>query len=169
MFSNLSERSMRVVRWGLTIGWLILIASLFYDPISAALTTADRLFAASTPAGCFQFQGECRPLTPYPMGARIFWGMVVPLSILTLLIFGHEAWRRICPLSFVSQIPRALGWQRQRVVSETSWLGQHALLLQWGLLFVGLNLRLLLVNSDRLLLEFPRADIALSPDSGVSL
>lgn len=149
MFSNVSEKSIRLIRWGLTIAWLLLIVSLFYDPISASLTAPDRLFAASNPDGCFQFQGECRPFSPYPMGARIFWGMVVPLSILILLIFGHEAWRRICPLSFISQLPRSLGWQRTGTISETSWLGRHALSLQWGLLLIGLILRLLLVNSDR--------------------
>ena len=142
---------MHLVRWGLTIGWLILILSLFYDPISAQLTQPGSLFGPAT-ATCFEFQGECRPLDPYPIGARIFWGMIVPGSIITLLVFGHEAWRRVCPLSFISQIPRALGWQRSRLVRENSWLHRHHLYLQLGLLFVGLNIRLLLVNSDRFLL-----------------
>jgi hypothetical protein len=152
MFSKIPEKDMHLIRWSLAIGWWVLIMSMFYDPISAQLTVPNNLFAASTAEGCFQFQGECRPLSPYPMGARIFWGMVLPLSILTLLILGHEAWRRICPLSFMSQIPRALGWQRKRIVNENSWLARNALSLQFGLLFIGLNLRLLLVNSDRLLL-----------------
>lgn len=151
MFSKLAEKTAHGVRWGMTIGWLLLILSMFYDPVSAALTTSGP-FAAATANGCFQFQGECRSLTSYSMGARIFWGMVLPLVILTLLIFGHEAWRRICPLSFLSQIPRALGWQGRRAVAETSWLGRHALTLQWCLLLIGLTLRLLLVNSDRFLL-----------------
>jgi len=43
----------------------------------------------------------------------VLWGAVVPTSIFILLVFGHEFWRRICPLSFLSQIPRALGWQHQ--------------------------------------------------------
>jgi hypothetical protein len=152
MFSKIPERYMHFTRWGLTIGWLILIASLFYDPVSAILTSPNHIFAAATPNGCFQFQGECRPLSAYPLGARIFWGMVVPLVIITLLVFGHEAWRRICPLSFLSQIPRALGWQRKLVIDENSWLGRNAMYVQLGLLFLGLNVRLLLVNSDRLLL-----------------
>lgn len=152
MFSKIPEKHIHLIRWSLAIGWWVLIVSMFYDPISAQLTAPNNLFAASTSEGCFQFQGECRPLSPYPMGARIFWGMVLPLSILTLLILGHEAWRRICPLSFMSQIPRALGWQRKRIVNEKSWLAHNALSLQFGLLFIGLNLRLLLVNSDRLLL-----------------
>jgi hypothetical protein len=150
MFTTVSERVARIIRWGFTLGWLVLIGSLFYDPISTQWTAPGQIFGAAS--DCFQFQGSCRPSAAYPMGARIFWGMVLPLVILTLLIFGHEAWRRICPLSFLSQIPRALGWQQRRVVQEDSWLGRHALSFQFGLLFMGLNIRLLLVNSDRLLL-----------------
>jgi hypothetical protein len=152
MFAKISEKYMRLIRWAFTIGWGLLILSLFYDPISSHLTQTGHLFAASSAEGCFQFQNECRPLTPYPMGARIFWGMVLPLTILILFVLGHEAWRRICPLSFLSQIPRALGWQRKQVIHEQSWLGQNALSFQFTLLFIGLNIRLLFVNSDRLLL-----------------
>jgi hypothetical protein len=150
MLSQIPERTMHLTRWLLTLSWLMLILSLFYDPISAAWTAPSQLFAAK--AECFQFQGSCRSLSPYPMGARLFWGMGLPLVILTLLIFGHETWRRICPLSFLSQTARALGWQRQLVVDENSWLARNALSVQFCLLFAGLNLRLLLVNSDRLLL-----------------
>ncbi len=35
--------------------------------------------------------------------------MVVPSAIFVVLVFGHEFWRRICPLYFFSQLPRALG------------------------------------------------------------
>lgn len=43
------------------------------------------------------FQNFCHDLAPCAMGARIFWGMIVPLGIFILLVFGNEAWRRICP------------------------------------------------------------------------
>ena len=152
MFATISERAMRFVRWILTIGWLVLIFSLFYDPISAQWTAPGQIFGPAIATRCFQFQGSCHLLTAYPLGVRIFWGMVLPLVMIILLILGHEAWRRICPLSFLSQIPRALGWQRQLVIQEESWLARHALSVQFSLLFIGLNLRLLLVNSDRLLL-----------------
>ncbi len=152
MFAKIPEQSMRLIRWGFTLGWGLLILSLFYDPVSSHLTQPGQQFAASSAEGCFQFQGECLPLAAYPMGARIFWGMVLPLTIMILFVLGHEAWRRICPLSFLSQIPRALGWQRKRVINEQSWLGQNALSFQFVLLFIGLNIRLLLVNSDRVLL-----------------
>lgn len=38
MLANISERQAHLARWILTIGWLILIVSLFYDPVSALLT-----------------------------------------------------------------------------------------------------------------------------------
>jgi hypothetical protein len=152
MFSKISERTMHLTRWGLTLGWILLIFSLFYDPISAHWTEPGQLFAATAPNNCALFQGQCLPLVPYPLGARIFWGMILPLVIITLLALGHEAWRRICPLSFLSQISRSLGIQRQYIIDEDSWLARNALTVQFCLLFLGLNLRLLLANSDRLLL-----------------
>ncbi|WP_239651837.1 cyclic nucleotide-binding protein [Neosynechococcus sphagnicola] len=71
------------------------------------------------------------------------------------------------PYRFLSQIPRALGWQRQfqRVHPQTgkvryelakvkpgSWLGRHYLYLQFGLLYLGLCARILVINSNRLAL-----------------
>ncbi|MEM8778086.1 MAG: hypothetical protein AAGF26_04285 [Cyanobacteria bacterium P01_G01_bin.49] len=152
MFARIPAAKMHWIRWSLAIGWLLLITSMFYDPVSALLTEPQQFFGPKTVDACFEFQGQCLRLTPYPLGARIFWGMVVPAAIIILVLFGHEAWRRICPLSFFSQIPRALGWQRKRLVKENYWLHRNHLYLQWGLLFLGLNFRLLLVNSDRLLL-----------------
>jgi len=63
------------------------------------------------------------------------WGMATHLSTI-----------------FLSQIPRSLGVQRQYIINENSWLARNALTVQFCLLFLGLNLRLLLTNSDRLLL-----------------
>jgi 4Fe-4S binding domain len=154
---------MHRVRWLLTIGWWVLILSLFYDPISAQLTAPNQTWSPFHPTTDCLFQGQNLVLTAYPMGARIFWSMIIPLVIVTLFVFGHDVWRRICPLSFMSQIPRALGWRRRRrvvnpltgsvskelVLVENTWLGRNALSVQMALLFVGLTVRLLLVNSDR--------------------
>ena len=93
-------------------------------------------------------------------GNRLFWGSVVPLSLLLIGCVSHEFWRRVCPLAFVSQLAQALGWQRSRPgkggrpelvkVRADSWLGRHHLQLQWSLLIAGLCLRLLGGNSDPL-------------------
>ncbi|NEQ68746.1 MAG: 4Fe-4S binding protein [Symploca sp. SIO2D2] len=169
MFTKVSERIMHRLRWLLASGWLLLIFSLFYDPISPWLTQSDNQLSPLRidPEICVQVQGVCLEEQPYPLGTSIFWGVTVPLVIFTLLVFGHELWRRICPLSFFSQIPRALGWQRQRrrvnaktgkvryelaKVEKNSWLARNHLYLQFGLFYLGLCSRILFVNSNRLAL-----------------
>ena len=169
MFSRISEQQMHRVRWVLTCAWLLLIASLFYDPVSPLITAPNQYWSPFRikPEDCIPVQNVCLDLQPYPLGAPIFWGAIVPSAIFILLVFGHELWRRICPLSFLSQIPRALGWQRQikRTDSKTgkvryeipkikkdSWLGKNHFYLQFALLFVGLCCRILFINGNAIAL-----------------
>ncbi len=169
MLSRVSEKTLHQVRWVLTCGWLLLIASLFYDPLSPWLTAPEQTWSPFRirPEECIAVQNQCLELETYGLGAPIFWGAIVPSGIFILLIFGHEFWRRICPLSFLSQIPRALGWQRKiprtdaksgKVryeiprIKPNSWLGRNYLYLQFGLLFLGLCCRILFINGDRLAL-----------------
>jgi Cyclic nucleotide-binding domain len=168
MFAQLPERRMHGVRWVLTVGWLLVIASLFYDPWTAALTEPDHPWSPLRLRGdCVQVQDSCVVEQPYPLGATVFWGAIVPSGIFILLAFGHELWRRVCPLSFLSQIPRALGWQRQSKrenqktgkvryelakVNADSWLGKNYLYVQFSWLFIGLCGRILFFNADRLVL-----------------
>ena len=169
MISHIPEKQIRKVRWLLTCAWLFLITSLFYDPISPLITTPNQTWSPFRikPEDCISVQNTCLELQSYPLGAPIFWGIVVPSAIFILLVFGHELWRRICPLSFLSQIPRALGWQRQikRTDSKTgkvryeipkvkkdSWLGKNYFYLQFGLLFVGLCCRILFINGNAIAL-----------------
>ncbi|MGG6263743.1 cyclic nucleotide-binding domain-containing protein [Leptolyngbya sp. AN03gr2] len=168
MFAQLPERRMHWVRWVLTIGWLLVIASLFYDPWTAALTNPDHTWSPLRITDqCVQVQGRCVEQQPYPLGATLFWGAIVPSGIFILLVFGHELWRRICPLSFLSQIPRGLGKQRQfkrenaktgkvryeiAKVPADSWLGKNYPYVQFGYLFIGLCGRILFFNADRLVL-----------------
>ncbi len=168
MFAQISERRMHQIRWVVTVGWVLLIVSLFYDPWTAALTEPDHPWSPLRLTGaCVQVQGVCVEEAPQPIGATLFWGAIVPSGIFILLVFSHELWRRICPLSFLSQIPRALGWQRQfkrenaktgkvryelaKVQSE-SWLGRNYQYVQFAYLFLGLCGRILFFNADRLVL-----------------
>jgi hypothetical protein len=166
--SRLSEARMHGVRWVLTTAWLLIIASLFFDPFTARFTAPDHPWSPlRLPNTCVEVQGRCLVETPYPLGTTIFWGAVVPAAIFLLLVFGHELWRRICPLSFLSQIPRALGLQRQTSkrnpktgeirrqlakVPPDSWLAKHYSALQFGWLYLGLCGRILFFNADRLVL-----------------
>ncbi len=168
MFAQLPERRLHVVRWILTIAWLLMIASLFYDPWTWVLTEPNHPWSPLRLSGsCISVQGKCLVEQPYPLATTLFWGAIVPSSIFILLVFGHEVWRRICPLSFLSQIPRALGKQRQfkrrnlntgkvryelAKVKPDSWLGRNYPYLQFGWLFVGLCGRILFFDADRLVL-----------------
>jgi CRP-like cAMP-binding protein len=168
MFAQLPEQRMHWIRWTLTVGWLLIVASLLYDPWTSALTVSDHPWSLlRLPDTCVQVQGECLSEQPYPLGTTLFWGAIVPAAIFILLVFGHELWRRICPLSFLSQIPRALGWQRQfkrenkktgkvryelAKVDPNSWLGRNYPYVQFGWLFAGLCGRILFFNADRLVL-----------------
>ncbi|MEM8777723.1 MAG: 4Fe-4S binding protein, partial [Cyanobacteria bacterium P01_G01_bin.49] len=155
------------IQWLMTCSWLLLIFSLFYDPISSWLTLPDNQISPFSiqPENCVNFQNTCIQQTPYELGASIFWGIGVPGIIFGLLVFGHIFWRRICPLSFLSQLPGALGLQRKRnhfdryskkyrrksvIIKPQSWLGRNHIYLQLILLYLGLCLRLLLVNHHRL-------------------
>jgi CRP-like cAMP-binding protein len=168
MFAQLPEPRMHWVRRILTIAWLLVIGSLFYDPWTSALTEPNHPWSLlRLPDTCVQVQGKCLSEQPYPLGTTLFWGAIVPSAIFILLVFGHELWRRICPLSFLSQIPRALGWQRQfkrenpktgkvryelAKVQSDSWLGRNYPYVQFSWLFVGLCGRILFFNADRLVL-----------------
>jgi hypothetical protein len=168
MFAQIPERRMHVVRWILTIAWLLMIGSLFYDPWTSVLTQPNHPWSPlRLTDSCISVQGKCLIEQPYPLATTLFWGAIVPSSIFILLVFGHEAWRRICPLSFLSQIPRALDKQRQfkrkhpttgkvryelPKVESSSWLGKNYPYVQFGWLFVGLCGRILFFNTDRLVL-----------------
>lgn len=164
MFSSVDETRMRWVRGALAAGWLVLIASLFYDPITPSLTRPENLASPFRLSGDpVLVQGRAIEQTPYPMGMRVFWTMIVPAVPLFLLVFGHEAWRRICPLSFFSQIPRMLGKQarirsfsrtsgqvevRLRLVDSESWLRKNFWFVQFGLLWLGVSARIVAINGD---------------------
>jgi hypothetical protein len=83
------------------------------------------------------------------------------------MVTGHETWRRICPLSFISQIPRYLGWNRMRtllsrrsgrvetqlaLVTKGGFWQRHVWEIQFGLFFLSLNARILFINADRMAL-----------------
>lgn len=165
MITTVLEQKIYKLRWILAIGWLLLIFAAFYDPLSLWLTNPDNLSSPIRidPNVCVSIQGKCLTQEAYVLAPRIFWGIIVPLSIVILVVFGHETWRRICPLSFFSQIPRRLGIGRkvQKIsptsgiarlelvgIAADSWLGKNYLYLQLFLFYLGLNIRLLFANGN---------------------
>ena len=159
MLNKIAEQKAHTIRYVLVVGWLLLILSLFFDPVSQYLTDPNTDFfsplkdelinRAQDPETCIQVQGKCLPGTPYAAGARIFWGFIVPSGFAIIFVLGHEFWRRICPLYFLSQIPRALGMKPKKQIAKNKWLIENHLYLQFALFFIGLNMRILFVNSAR--------------------
>lgn len=164
MFSSFPERAMLSIRGLLLFAWLVLIASLLYDPFSAQWTRPDSAGPFGISSTPVMVQGQVLTNQPYSMGSRMFWTMIVPLLPLFLMVFGHEAWRRICPLSLASQIPSYLGLRRRRsslerrtglikrtipLIKRDGWLERNSWYVQFGLLFCGIIARLLLINTDR--------------------
>ena len=164
MLNDISEKKMHRVRWVLTISWFLLITLIAYDPISPWLTEPQNTLSPfrKDPNICVKLQGVCIEEIPHSIAAQVFWAAIVPIGVIILLVFGHELWRRICPLSFLSQLPRALGIQRKHKridkntgkvryilakVSKNSWLANNYLYLQFGLLYLGITGRLLFVNT----------------------
>lgn len=141
-FNRWPEAQARLTRWALLIAWIGLIVLLLKPELGPGYRSSACLESTI-----------CRP----GIGNDIFWNIGLPLVILAVLV-SHELWRRVCPLSFVSQLFRALGWQRTvlnrsgkpqvAAISESSWLARHHIQLQWSLLIAGLSLRLLIVNSN---------------------
>lgn len=149
ILKNLPERQAHAVRSLLLGGWLLLILSLLLSPWASWDPWVGRLASCPPGQACALHDHD---------GPRLFWGAVVPAGLFIIVVFSHELWRRICPLSFVSQLFRALGLQRTIVtksgrrdvakVAADSWLARHHVQLQWFLLITGLVLRLLVLNSS---------------------
>ena len=95
-FNRWPETQARLARWALLLGWITLIVLLLKPELGPAYLSLT----------CEQ-STICRP----GIGNDLFWNIGFPLVILAVML-SHELWRRICPLSFVSQLFRALGWQR---------------------------------------------------------
>ncbi len=92
MLSNISEIKIHRLRWAVTLGWCLLIISLFYDPLSTQLTESSNALSPFrlNIENCVLVQGKCIEEIPYAMGACIFWSLIVPSSIFILLVLGHE-------------------------------------------------------------------------------
>jgi hypothetical protein len=164
-FSEVSALRTRQVLAGV---WLVILVSLFHDPWSPVLTSPDSPVGplAAEAHHCVAVQNHCAHSHSYPIGAPMFWGLLLPVLIAVLFLFGHEFWRRICPLSFFSQFGRSLDRLRRRrpwsntgtvpaqvrapKIAPDSWLGRHHLSLQFGLFYVALCGRILFVNSHRI-------------------
>lgn len=164
MFSKLPEPVARTIQYLLVLALLALTALCLMPP--EWLPTA--LKGGFQPKSGLTFQGS--PFTASQQADPSFTGWlwrIVTLVPLFLMVFGHEAWRRICPISGWMQIPRRLGTQlRLRVfnrrtgkidhplvmVDPQSWLARNAWYPPFAVLFIGVALRMTVFNSDAFML-----------------
>ena len=86
----------------------------------------------------------------YPIGPRLFWTLTIAVLPLGIVAMGYYSWRRICPLAETAQLGRTLGIGGKRKTGK--WLEANYALVQLGILYVFLNLRLLAINGDRMAL-----------------
>ena len=84
-------------------------------------------------------------------GNRILWTVGIALLPLFWVVAGFHVWRRICPLAVVGQLGRLLG--RPGTRKADGWLASNYLFLQFGLLLVGLSLRLVATNGSAIWLS----------------
>ncbi|HEY8063911.1 MAG TPA: cyclic nucleotide-binding domain-containing protein [Methylosinus sp.] len=159
---------MRSVRAIVLLAWGMLIVALFSDPLTTWLTMPDN---SGSPFRIGEdpvvIQGIPRYSTPYSMTNRIFWTMAVPLVPFSIMLLGHEFWRRVCPLSHASQFARMFGFERKlpnlnrktgrvdralALLPSQSWLRRNHYYFQLGFLTLGVTGRILFYNSSHLAL-----------------
>lgn len=121
-----SERRLIAVRYFLLGSWILLILSLL-----STVHFGDIALAR--------------------LSSEIIWSAIALLPIF-LMVAGHEAWRRICPLSLISALPLKLGISRKQknsnelydnrpVLRADSFLVRNRLVIQFSLLLIGIFLR----------------------------
>ena len=164
MFSSRKELHFLWIRYLLLAAWCVMLALCFVDAAHFEFTDPASENGLQGWAGSpINLRGDILLPISYNPVPRLFWGGVVPIVILTLLFFGHDTWRRICPLSALSQLPRRLGFQiktgrknRRRIFSvnpNSAW-ARHALLFQFIAFLTVVILRLTLLSAYPQLLAY---------------
>lgn len=77
---------------------------------------------------------------------RVFWTMLLPLLLFSIVLMGFPNWRRICPLAAIGEIGRKLNRGDQRRVPK--WFERWFFLVTFGALLSMLVLRLVATNGD---------------------
>lgn len=164
MFSRIPELAARIIQYTLVVAMLSFTLLCFVP----AESLPEWLAGDFQPKQGLTLQGEPFHAAQQANPSITSWlWRAVTLVPLFLLVFGHEAWRRICPISGWMQIPRRLGTQlRQKLfnrrsgkidrpvytVASGSWLERNAWYPPFVILVIGVALRMTLYNSDAFML-----------------
>jgi hypothetical protein len=79
-------------------------------------------------------------------GNRLVWTVAIASLPFFWMTFGYYLWRRICPLAVAGQLGRLVGRPGSRKMGE--WMSKNYVLVQLGLMFVALTLRLVATNGS---------------------
>ena len=79
-------------------------------------------------------------------GNRLLWTVAIAGLPFFWMTFGYYLWRRICPLAVAGQLGRIFGKPGTRKMGD--WMSKHYVLVQLGLMFVALTLRLVATNGS---------------------
>ncbi len=158
MLANTSEFKMRIVRIILLLGWIGILVLCAVDIGQTYLTDPEsKHFIKGLEGRDISLRGTEFEAQTYNIAPRLFWGLAIPVVVLILIFMGHDAWRRICPLSLVSQIPRLFNWTRKvgpkgkkriALIPPTSFLAKYAILIQFSLFAFGVLLRLTVLSAN---------------------
>ncbi len=85
-----------------------------------------------------------------PVATSLTWTLIIPFVPAILLVIGYSRWRRICPLAWFSKLTQNLAWTHKFVLPK--WFENNFYILQFSILLIAFELRLLVLNSDALLL-----------------
>ena len=141
-FSQWPEAQARVVRGVLLVGWSLLILSLLIPALA---------LPPSLVPGCESNAVDC--VMHGQPGKRLFWGVIVPVILLIIVVGSHEFWRRICPwlclpgCSFTRDPAQGANRVVLGVKLKISCLLFYHVQMQWTLL-VTACLRLLVVGQS---------------------
>lgn len=164
MFAQVRESKIRIVRFVLLAGWSFLLLMCVVDIGQFQITDPTSAYAIDGFVGKpIELRGEVFAPIAYNPATRFFWGVAIPLVVLILIFLGHDIWRRICPLSAVSQIPRRLGFQikigrgkRRKIamMDPNGFWANNAIMIQFGLFCAAIILRLTFLSAHPILLFF---------------
>ncbi len=108
--------------------------------------TAPRWITAARVVMLIAFAATIPTILGVSHGNRLTWTMAVASLPFFWTTVGYYVWRRICPLAVMSQVGRLLGRPGTRKMGD--WMGRNYLLVQLGLMLVGLTLRLIATNGS---------------------
>jgi len=100
-------------------------------------------------------QNGMAPYVEWP-GTRIVWTIIVAFLPIGIVAVGYYNWRQSCPLMFFARMSEWIGWPDQRSTPARQrrrrfvppWVARNYPLITWGMLFILLTLRILVINSD---------------------